>query len=65
MKRRAEVVHPRGHYRNPMTDEDISRKFRAAARAHMTEDACEAALAALWAFDSASSAAEAMEWLRV
>ena len=65
VKRRAEVVHPRGHYRNPMTDEDISRKFRAAARAHMTEDACEAALAALWAFDSASSAAEAMESLRV
>jgi 2-methylcitrate dehydratase len=60
-----EVTHPRGHYRNPMTDEDIERKFRSMALAHMTPDACDAALARLWAIESEANVADLVAALKV
>ena len=40
--------YPKGHVRNPLTDDDLSSKFRWFSRTHLGEDGAERALAALW-----------------
>lgn len=42
------TAYPKGHHRNPMTDDDLSTKFRSFARPLLGDDGCDRALAALW-----------------
>ena len=50
----ANVEHPRGHYKNPMTDEEVSEKFRMLAGRVLPKKQVEQALAWLWKFEEAS-----------
>lgn len=47
------VEHARGSKDNPLTDEQLSRKFREVASMTLPEEKVENALAALWALDQA------------
>jgi len=47
------VDYPRGHYLNPMSDEEIEDKFRGGARRKLTEAQARRALDALWKLDTA------------
>lgn len=49
----AAADYPRGHYRNPLSDGEIESKFRDHARRALRADRVDAALATLWAIDSA------------
>jgi 2-methylcitrate dehydratase len=51
----ATVEYPRGHYRNPMSDQEIAQKFRRHALRALPEERVEPALAALWQIDAAES----------
>ncbi|HSQ04526.1 MAG TPA: MmgE/PrpD family protein [Burkholderiales bacterium] len=46
-----EVTYPLGHYQNPMSDQDLERKFHGLCRTHLGERERNAALAALWDID--------------
>jgi 2-methylcitrate dehydratase len=43
-----EVTFPRGHARNPMTDEEVSLKYHALARLKLSEDRAAALAARVW-----------------
>ncbi|HEU4753758.1 MAG TPA: MmgE/PrpD family protein [Armatimonadota bacterium] len=47
-----EVTHPRGHARNPMTDEEVSAKFRSLARCVLPEDRARAQEERVWALEN-------------
>jgi 2-methylcitrate dehydratase len=49
----AQVDYPRGHTSNPMTDEEVSAKFRMLAGRKLRKGQVEQALATMWAFDKA------------
>lgn len=51
----ARVDYPRGHGGNPMTDEEVSDKFRMLAGRQLNKGQAERALEVMWAFDTASS----------
>lgn len=59
--RSAAVDHPRGHYRNPMTDAEVESKFRALAGRTLAESGVDAVLRAAWGIDSASNVAALMD----
>lgn len=48
-----EILYPRGHVRNPMTDAELGAKFTAMVGARMSPGASERALSALWSVDAA------------
>jgi len=50
----AHVEYPRGHSRNPMTDEEVSDKFRILAGRKLEKGQVERALKVMWAFDIAT-----------
>jgi 2-methylcitrate dehydratase len=49
------VDYPRGHSGNPMTDEEVSDKFRMLAGRKLDKGQAERALEVMWAFDTAIS----------
>lgn len=49
----AEVEYPKGHVRNPMTDNDLNVKFRGLAGRVLPQDRIERALDLLWKLDEA------------
>ena len=49
----AETDYPRGHYKNPMNDDEVNTKFRGLAQRALSKDGVERALDALWQLDSA------------
>jgi 2-methylcitrate dehydratase len=51
----AHVDYPRGHTGNPMTDEEVSRKFRMLAGRKLDKGQVERALEVMWAFDTAAN----------
>lgn len=53
--RSAAVDHPRGHYRNPMTDAEVEAKFLALAGRTLAGARVDAVLRAAWQLDSAPS----------
>jgi 2-methylcitrate dehydratase len=57
----AAVDHPRGHYRNPMSDAEVAQKFRALAGRKLAAARIDAALQAAWRLDSARSVAAVMD----
>jgi 2-methylcitrate dehydratase len=52
-RKTATVDYPRGHYRNPMSDEEIEQKFRSHAQRALPEERIDPALAMLWQIDTA------------
>ncbi len=46
-----EVLVPRGHPRNPMSDEEVEAKFRGLARGHLGRGASDRLLEKLWALE--------------
>jgi 2-methylcitrate dehydratase len=61
--RKAEVEYPRGHYKNPMTDEEVESKFKVLAGRFLPADRIAAALEVLWKIDQERDAGIALEVL--
>lgn len=55
--------YPKGHVRNPMSDDDLSAKFRSLTRSHLGAEGADRALAALWTLEQLGSAGAVMELL--
>ncbi|MCI0463939.1 MAG: MmgE/PrpD family protein [Gemmataceae bacterium] len=51
-----EVEFPRGHARNPMTDEEVERKFRALVEPRYTRETASGVLEACWGLERLESA---------
>jgi 2-methylcitrate dehydratase len=61
----AEVDYPRGHTRNPMTDDEVSAKFRMLAGRKLPKARVERALETVWAFDKAEGLDALFESVRI
>jgi 2-methylcitrate dehydratase len=61
----AHVEYPRGHTNNPMTDEEVSDKFRMLAGRKLDKRQVEQALLTLWAFDTAKGLDPLFESVRI
>jgi len=59
------VNHPRGHYRNPMTDGEIESKFRMLAGRKISAIQADAALKRLWAIELEPKAGSVLDDLRL
>jgi 2-methylcitrate dehydratase len=59
------VLFQRGHYRNPMTDEELEGKFRSLARGLLSERQTNLVLEHLWNLDQVDNIGQVMELLRV
>jgi 2-methylcitrate dehydratase len=51
----AETTHPKGHYRNPLTDSEIEAKFRGLASGALGAEGCDRVLAQVWDLDNATT----------
>jgi 2-methylcitrate dehydratase len=51
----AETNHPKGHYKNPLTDAELEEKFRGLASAVLGTDRCNRVLAELWEFENSAT----------
>ena len=60
-----EVIVPRGHPRNPMTDSEVEGKFRSLTRGKLTQKARDRALDSLWNLEKVKDAGILMRMLRV
>ena len=54
-RKTATVDYPRGHYRNPMADQEIEQKFRSHAQRALPEERIGPALTTLWQIDAAQN----------
>jgi len=61
----AAVNHPRGHYRNPMTDAEVESKFRTLAGRKLSHAQCDQALVRLWKIDQERQPGDVLDALRV
>jgi len=59
-----EVEFPRGHARNPMTDEEVEAKFRRLAEPRYGKERCNAILAACWQSEKLGKAGELVKLLQ-
>ena len=50
----AETDYPRGHYKNPMTDDEVNAKFRDLAQRVLSQERIGRALDGLWQLDTAT-----------
>jgi 2-methylcitrate dehydratase len=60
----AEVRHPRGHARNPMTDAEIERKYRANVRGRWSGERADRVAELVWRVDAERSLEPLMDALR-
>jgi 2-methylcitrate dehydratase len=51
----AETSHPKGHYRNPLTDGEVETKFRGLASRALGTEGCDRALAEVWNLENAAT----------
>ena len=49
----AAVTHPKGHWRNPLSDAEVEHKFRPLAAEVLTDEQCDTVLAYLWSLEQA------------
>jgi 2-methylcitrate dehydratase len=61
----AAVTHPRGHFRNPMSDHDVEAKFRRLAADVMPPAQMDRVLASLWSFEDAENLSASLDALVV
>jgi 2-methylcitrate dehydratase len=50
----AETSHPKGHYRNPLTDGEVEGKFRGLASGALGEEGCDRVLAEVWDLENSA-----------
>ena len=51
----AETRHPKGHYRNPLTDAEVEEKFRGLACAALGAEGCDRVLAEVWDLENSAT----------
>jgi 2-methylcitrate dehydratase len=51
----AETSHPKGHYRNPLTDGEVEAKFRGLASGALGAQSCDRVLAEVWNLENAAT----------
>ena len=51
----AETSHPKGHYRNPLTDEEVEGKFRGLASGALGVEGCDRVLAEVWDLEKSAT----------
>src|SRR5882724_4552845 len=51
----AETSHPKGHYRNPLTDGEVEEKFRGLASGALGAEGCDRVLAEVWDLESSAT----------
>lgn len=51
----ASVTHPKGHWKNPLSDTEVENKFRSLALAVLAPKPCETALQHIWALEQAET----------
>ncbi|HXV79030.1 MAG TPA: MmgE/PrpD family protein, partial [Candidatus Binatia bacterium] len=51
----AETSHPKGHYRNPLSDIDVEAKFRGLASGELGAKGCDRLLAEVWNLENAGT----------
>ena len=61
----AQSAYPKGHPRNPMTNDEINTKFRSLAAELLTAQQCERALSLLWSLDEQPNLKELFDALVV
>jgi 2-methylcitrate dehydratase len=61
----AAVTHPRGHFRNPMSDHDVEAKFRRLAADVLPPAQMDRVLASLWSFEDAENLSASLDALVV
>src|SRR5205823_1288478 len=49
----AKTSHPKGHYRNPLTDEEVEGKFRGLASGVLGAEGCDRVLREVWNLENA------------
>jgi 2-methylcitrate dehydratase len=57
--------YPKGHLENPLSDDEVNRKYRALCRGRMEESASEALLDTLWALEREAEIGAVLERVRV
>lgn len=53
-----EALYPRGHYLNPMTEQEVERKFASMAAEYLSQDRQQQVIAAVWNLEDASDLSE-------
>src|SRR5262249_37529434 len=61
----AQTDYPRGHYKNPMSDDEANAKFRGLAQRALSKQGVDRALDALWELDSAPNLNAIFEAVRL
>jgi 2-methylcitrate dehydratase len=61
----AEVPYHRGHYKNPMSDQEIEEKFRALTQELLTPAQTDAILDRLWHLEQVQDIGEVIHMVRV
>ena len=61
----AEFPYHRGHWKNPMTDQEIEEKFRSMATEVLTQERTDTLLEGLWTLENAEDLTELIEMTRV
>jgi 2-methylcitrate dehydratase len=51
----AAVTHPHGHFRNPMSDDDVEAKFRRLTADTMAPEQMDRVLASIWSLEAAEN----------
>ncbi len=51
----AETSHPKGHYRNPLTDSEVEAKFRGLASGALGAEGCDRVLSEVWSFENSAT----------
>lgn len=59
-----EVLYPKGHPKNPMTDEEVEGKFRTLSSWYLTESEASLALRRLWSLEEIKDISEVMDLFR-
>ena len=57
----AEVIDPRGHPNNPMTDAEVEQKFRTMTSGLLPGNRCDEALARLWKLEEMADASDVVK----
>jgi 2-methylcitrate dehydratase len=60
-----EVAYHRGHYKNPMSDQEIDEKFRLLAQDFLTESQIDALLERLWHLEKVEDIGEVIRMVRI
>ena len=61
----AEVAYHRGHFKNPMSDQEVEDKFRALASGLLTPEQTSSVLERLWHLEQVQDIGEVIRMVRI